>query len=560
MNRRALLLLPALIALLAHPRALAVPWLWDDHALLAALDAHGAWGAAFGGYLGEYLRPIVLLMLAAERGLGPAAAHGVNLALHAGTAAGLATWLRREGVSLPASTAAAALWAALPLHAEAVLWASARGDLVVGLCAVLGLHAVARGGPRAALWAGLCAGTAALALERGVMVAPLLALRALWGRPARERRWDVVAACAAAGALWVGLRAWVLGALPAPEFAVTGLDRLGLLGAAAASAGARSLWPLTPDLAVGVQGPVASVGPALAAAVGALVLAAGAARVRGAAGFGIAAWALLLLPSLHLVPLQVFPLHADRYLYAPWLGLALTVGAALDALSPSRRRLGLAVAAAATLLAGTTSAVRGSAYLDEETFFRVLAAEAEPGNAQPAYTLGDHLARTGRCPEAEPILRRALATFDAQGREVSAAGVLARLGICALDAGDPQGALPLLRAAAEQQRGDDVRGALARALLEGGAWDDAEAAIDALVRDFPASPAGYGLRSRLAAARLAFPDAIDALDAARARAGAPGSSPLRDRLVAAAAEARAARERGDGPALQALAREWSPHP
>ncbi len=558
--RLLIVLLPALVALLAHPRALGVGWIWDDHALVSALGGSDVLGVALGRYLQEYMRPLLMLNLALEiRSGSPLLTHGVNLALHAVAALGLGAWLRSEGCSPLAAMAAASLWASLPVHTEVVLWACARGDLLVAVSAVIGLRAVRTRSPGHAVLAGVCALIAALSLERGLMLAPALCLRAVWGRSVRASV-PVLVSCGLAMVVWLGLRLAFLEPLPALDYLIEGSSRILLVSSAFASAATRSIWPMIPDLAVGVhQVPDTLAAPVLGG-IAALSLALFLVRSRGPVALGLALWALLLVPSLHLVPLDVFPLHADRYLYVPWLGAALAVAAGLDRLGGSLRRPALLAVGALVLLGSVTSAWRGEIWLDEAHLFATLEQEAEPGNPQPAYVYGAHLAGLGRCDLAVPRFEEALVVLRAQGRLTNAARIAGRLAACRIHE-DPEAAVLPLRAAAAQTPDEPwFTEQWARALFAAGRLEECLQVARRLEELHPREPAGPAVQSMASAALLDFEGAITALDRSRALAGASGPSPLRERLVHAEGIARSARARGEQRVLQELSEQWSPGP
>jgi hypothetical protein len=223
---RAVVLLPALLAVLLYLPVQRTGLLSDDYSLLfafhpavtgselvarvAGMFAHGVGAPSF-----QY-RPVTMATFALNvaRGPVPLEWHLVNLLLHAANAALLASLALRVGDRAPGSAAAALMagvaLALLPPAVEAVAWPAARFDalaLFFILLAARAATASVRPLDRASL-AGLAAFALALgSKEAGVLALPL-AGALLWQREAR-RAGVVRGALAALGSLlpWLAVAA-----------------------------------------------------------------------------------------------------------------------------------------------------------------------------------------------------------------------------------------------------------------------------------------------------------------------------------------------------------------
>lgn len=129
-------------------------------------------------------------------------------------------------------------------------------------------------------------------------------------------------------------------------------------------------------------------------------LAAGLGLLRGRrlAGLGLLFIAVTLLPALNIVPL--YNIKADRYLYLPLAGLALTVAAAFGACRPGKARLaaGVAVACWLTFLAATTVR-RAPEFADDLALFTA-AVKSAPDLPRARGNLAAALLAAGDCAGA----------------------------------------------------------------------------------------------------------------------------------------------------------------
>ncbi len=419
-------------AALAHVPALEVGFVRDDHTLveenplvreprpLADYFARSFWSTPAGPNVERYWRPLTLLSFALDWQAGggaPRRFHFTNLVLHLGCTALVFALARRARAPVVAAGLAAAAFGALPRTSEAVVWISGRTDLLAALGALgaLLLHSTEpRAHVRRALAA--CALLAGL-LAKEVAIAGVAALALVeWRARARDglpgAAWRL-APMACALAVYVGLRAssvqapvtfdW-LAALERPVFAV---QALGTYVAMLADA-------LRPRLVIGRLG---IVEPALVAlgALALVVLTVWAVRAwrRPPAPLSAALVALglaALVPVLHLVPLPLSVVAADRFLYLPSAALAAVLAAASRALVPNAQRV-TALASAALLMAfASATRERERGWRDELRLFEVEAAHAPQRSPDAHAELATVLAWRGRSVEAlaayEEALRR----------------------------------------------------------------------------------------------------------------------------------------------------------
>ncbi|MEE2829415.1 MAG: hypothetical protein VX498_09515 [Myxococcota bacterium] len=459
-----LLLLPVL---LMYGASLGFPYVWDDHHLIAGLGGPQAalgerLATAIGPFLDVYFRPLTLSMIALELEAGSrasVASHAVSVALFGVLVIGLVRWLKAEQISWRTAGLVGLVFATLPLATEAVLWVSARGDLLVAVFGVLALRETAlrfpvrvdgvgevssADGGRLVLLGFLVLG-ALLSKESGIAVATAVMLRAQWptfirqgGRGARGL-WLLTPLLLTA--LVFGVRSVVLSDLSPPELPTPEWTDHGLLVLAALGTMLQAiLWPYAPDMAIGISAPPIAGDPAPIIGLAGLAVLLGltwAGRLRGARRVGLAAALLLvfLAPTSQLIPIELSTMTADRYLLLPWLALALILGAGLEAgrTAENSRRIPLLFVASCCGLAtagGLVSWSRGADWQSEEHLFHTMYAEADSENGYPALVLGTHLAFSRRCGRALPILQEAEHKLAIAGRVRSAQDARNTLDAC----------------------------------------------------------------------------------------------------------------------------------
>jgi tetratricopeptide (TPR) repeat protein len=407
------------VAILTNPNAH-----WPPN--IAAIFTEPYWGFRPGAELNSVYRPIVTLLFSLEHGAfghNPLAARFVSLALHC-LVTGLLWCLARvfwSGRVRPAL--AAALFAVLPVHVEAVVSAANRTELLhaslyIGALLVLAssLRAV---GPMRRHVAGFCAlMLMALCSKETAITLPgaAVALALLAPAPVRRARRAALVFGAPASLLVVAYLGWRWWVLPAPFGGTTplsdnplsraeGMDRaVGVLAQLGTSVEVL-LWParLTADYTRAVLEPIGEWGePApwlgLAALTAGLV-ALGRVRKRPDLAWAAALFAVpYALVSNAVVGSTIH--FAERLLYLPSAGVVLGAAAlwpfpsrllAAGAVSPGAARAAWALAALlamAALVAGGVRAHRHAlAWSSDEAIFAE-SLEARPGSARLHANLG----------------------------------------------------------------------------------------------------------------------------------------------------------------------------
>ena len=368
------LALVLLVVALAYGQVLVAGYIWDDHALIGAntvLDAP-TWDAVFGrdlwwgtgGYQTAYYRPMLTISLLVDRYLlaaDPALAHLHSLGWHL-----LATALVGVVVGRHAGAASGAVAAAVfglhPIQSEAVVWISARNDLLATTGVLFALVAGERG------WVVPTAAAtmfAMLAKETGA-VTPLLLIA--WGYAWNRR---IATPVLVASVVGLGLAAALRGAAalaePTPAFPFGARDPWASVWALARTTSWFVWpWPLTSTTTVYTGRPGAPVWIGAAVVLGL----AGLAARREPARVG----ALLVFAALALAPsvggLFLYQTVGERYLYLPIVAVAAILGSILYA---APRWVGGGLAAAALVALG----LRVRDWKDDATFF-VAAAERQP--------------------------------------------------------------------------------------------------------------------------------------------------------------------------------------
>jgi hypothetical protein len=411
-SRGGAVLLVAAAAFVAHLRALAGDWVYDDHRFIErnpsieSFDDPLRWftdlstTAAPDAGTRDIYRPLRTFSYAALRALfgeGPKPIHLLSITLHAGTTALLLALLLRAGVGTLAASLAALLFGLHPVTVEATAWCSSLGDVLCGFFAAASLLAHA-GGRRGAALALLL--PALLSKEHAIVV-PLLWLahdHALGGRKLpRAALFPFLPGAILVLAFLLFRRSLGAGIGQAPEplggshFAAA-LTMLSALGFYAASV----LVPSGPTFDARV---LDQQGFSLPVLLGLLVLVAilfGALRGRPRVRVGCL-WILLgLLPVSNVfAPLKIPT--ADRFLYLPLLGVAFVAADFLD--RPSLRTFGARAAWAPLLLLALLTARRIGDWRNDESLN-----EARRRVAPKAMT--------GLWADAAAFAKRALAAYE----------------------------------------------------------------------------------------------------------------------------------------------------
>lgn len=407
---------------------------------------------------GDLYRPVVgatyaLTYAIAE--LQPSAYHLSNLLLHvAATLVALAFLTPLLGRRWALLTSL--LFAAHPVHVEAVASIAGRTEVLAGLFGLVTLWALLRahrgevqpdGSVRSAqpitraTWPAVALVSFALALLSKESAACLLLLvpLSLWlvaggdaarTAPSAWRGWlrscAVPMAVLAAGfAIYLALRCNALGGVFSPsaqprspiDNPLAGLPRHERLFHAAVLLGRYAgivavPWRLSPDYSYGAAGMPPDVGPFdvlfggfwLAALVAAIAL--GWRRDRRIAFLALWFFAAFALTANVLGPFG--PAFAERLAYLPSLGVCgLVAGAILAVESPPVQA---ALATAIVVTFGLCTAAYNKAWTDNESLWRYAMAVV-PGSARVQAGVGELLSRRGRFDEARRHLETALRTF-----------------------------------------------------------------------------------------------------------------------------------------------------
>jgi tetratricopeptide (TPR) repeat protein len=349
----------------------------------------------------ELYRPLTSLLHAVQYAVGggsPLPFRITSYLLYAGTALAVLSLAARL-VPRSIAIAVALLFAAHPVHVEAVAPAVGQGELLVALlAAVITARYVERrrnddGALSARDWSvlGLLYLTASLAKEQGLLIPAMLICAEIFllPRPGRQRARGLAAGYAVLAAIAVGmvfLRRTVLGGEFAGTFTAEALEGL--------SAGGRALtmlqvvpqwarlllWPAhlqadySPQEIVASTGlgPVELFGAALL--LGALALAWLARKRAPVVSFGLAWMAVALLPvSNVLLPTAV--VLAERTLFLPSVGFVLVVGGLAASVKsrlerrPAWGRRAAQVACGVLVVAGVArSAERHRVWKNDDTF------------------------------------------------------------------------------------------------------------------------------------------------------------------------------------------------
>lgn len=393
----------------------------------------------FGGPAGapsrSFYRPLVVLSFAVDWqvwGGNPLGFHLTNLLLHLLCVSLVYALARRLGASAAAAGISAALFGTLPRLSEAVAWVSGRTDLLASLFVLAALWAHGERQRRRWLAALLLFGGL---LSKEVALAGVAAL-ACWEGAAWLREKEGLKGLLLRGAPLVAsvgvyaiLRVRAFQAAEAlaraPELS-TG-RRVGLALEAAGTYVAMFLDPLRPRTQIGSVF-VPSVAWAVVGAVVVLVAVAGCVGLLWRRKLSAETWGLLLLVVvplllvLHLVPLALQVVAADRFLYLPAAAGALLLARAHRSLGAElHRRRAIGGGLVGVLLFAGCTHLRVWDWSDEVSLWSDAVAHAPRGNSLPHLQLALALSRTGRAEEAFPHIEAAEA-IEAELRESGSGG------------------------------------------------------------------------------------------------------------------------------------------
>ncbi|MGV3620440.1 MAG: hypothetical protein ACO1OB_06470 [Archangium sp.] len=403
------LLLALVATLAAHEPSLSHGFVWDDHPLIERNDeAHVLqapqaylvrrfWSDSHGLEARDFYRPLISFSFSVDwvRGDGaPFAFHLTNVLLQLGCVALLFVWLRQRGASAVVAALMAAAWGTFPRLSESVAWISGRTDV---FAAFFGLAALTSWPKRRAL-AAVAVLLSLLSKEVGVAFALALIIQTLWERRSLRPAWPVLVALGVYVLLRLGsptkpLETVQLGAMRA----VTVLEALGTYAA-------MLVTPWFPRTQIGLL----TLPDWKFVALGAVVLLASLValwkfRARSSAP------AVLVLVGLglvmHVLPLAVNVVAADRFLTVPLLGVAALV-------APLIRRPPVVVVLVALVISFVfATRVREADWVDDLHLWHRELMVADGWNSYPRGAFADALADQHYDAEARTMY---LASFEVQ--------------------------------------------------------------------------------------------------------------------------------------------------
>jgi len=472
-------ILVTLVAALCYAGTVNNEFVWADHTVIvdgeAILRSPGdllrvfvrplwAFTGAPSPAGGGYYRPIPAISYTIDHafyGENPAGYHVTNILLHGLVSLFLFLFLSRLFRESRVPLLASLLFAAHPIHVEAVAWVSGRTGLLATVGIVLSLYFYTRANEgRRYLLFSLAAFAFALGSKESAAVLPLLILLT---RLSLRRERNPLFSFVREGpfllllGLYIAVRTVALGALgtgnpqaiPPALLIPTVLRVLG---------GYLRLlfipFPLHTNDAVRIStfplDPRAFLSLVFLAAVLYGFLRLG--RGRRETGFGLLWMAITFLPFLNILPLLHF--RAERLLYLPSAGFLVTVAVLLDRyggrLVGEERRAGLTpgelLTAGLALLLAFGTVARCKTWEDDRTLFTDTLQKNRYA-PEAAYMLGVDAYRNGAFPEAAQLLRRSLALDPGYAAFLPTPWALSNLGYAHYKLGDYAGAEPAFREA-----------------------------------------------------------------------------------------------------------------
>ncbi len=464
LGRRAAFAL-ALLSLLPFLNGLRADFTFDDKAIvrdnprLSSPDRVGEIFTThyFGGPLAtaKNFRPVVLLTYAVQRwttGKAPLPFHAVNVALHVATTLLLATWVLALGMPRRPALVAAALFAVVPIHVEAVTGIVGRAELLVAslifLSALLFRHAT--DGPRLRLWpyAGALAAflLAVFTKENAVVLPGVVILGELLRRDTGEplgarlgRKARAMSGLLLPLAAFAAVRYFAMGGLVSRKEAFFDLDNpLAPLPHLVRAANgfwillryvAKTFVPLglsgdhsahALDLLPSLSDPRAGAGLAfvLALAVAGLV----ALRRQPLVSLGIALFLGTILPTSNIL-FPIGTIYADRLAYLPSAGLLLAAAGLAAAVPGFSSGFRAAVLGVVLVTYAAATVARNEVFHDDERLFGEMVRQV-PRSARAWYNVASVAAGRGETVAARSSLEKAVALFP---RYYDAWALLARI-------------------------------------------------------------------------------------------------------------------------------------
>jgi tetratricopeptide (TPR) repeat protein len=440
------------VSIAAYANALRGELLYDDvpdivrnHLVrdfeVARILTEPSWATWVGiGYAGY--RPVTTLTFAlnhAVHGLAPVGWHAVNVALHAAVSALLVGLLVRLNVPLAVAALAGVLFAAHPVHTEAVASVVGRADVLATLLAFLCWWLLlGAGGALRSLAAALLLMLAVLAKESAVaLVGVIVVVDLLVGKMRSRWRTHALLVVAALGAL--GWRSAVLAGSPGGvttfDSVLAGMpyaDRIPTTLAIALQYVGKLVWPLhlSADYSyrqldvVSWSDPLCLLGLAVLIGLGLATITFRDAAIR----LGLVLLAVPLLAVLLISFLALGPPLAERLLYLPSAGFCVLLALAIHAFAArgtgARTAAWVTTAAIVVAYMGLTVA-RNRVWRTPAVFFETMVADA-PLSARSHRELGNFLGEQGQVAAAVRELETSMVILPNPGTAYSLGNVLAK--------------------------------------------------------------------------------------------------------------------------------------
>lgn len=474
----------------------------------------------FGGPAGAptraFYRPLVVLSFALDWRIwdgSPLGFHVTNVLLHLGCV-GLVFGVARKWGARPRDAAlAAALFGLLPRLSEAVAWISGRTDLLASIfvLSALWIHRPETGRrwiTAALLLLGLLSKEVAIAGVASIAILEIHGGRREGEGAAAlaERLLPLAAATSAYAALrWIAQASAKAPSL-APELSWS--RRLGVAVEAIGSYSWMAIDPFRPRTQIGsVWVPDAGL-----IALGAGVLAVSAllawrfrrSRIPDPVLVGLVLALVSLGLVLHLLPVALQVVAADRFLYLPAAAVAMAGAAATSRLSGRVARVAPLVGMVLAPALAATTYLRAADWSDEISLWSAAVGNAPEGNSLPFVQLGLALTRTGKPELSLPHLERAAEIDDRLFRERGVgdghgSGSREALALAFVSMGRIDEALPIYAALADARRNEPVhRYNFAVVLAMALDFDGARRELATVLERFPDYDVAATYRERLA--------------------------------------------------------------
>ena len=404
------LLLILILTTLCYLPSLLGPFVWDDYVMVLedpAVVTLGPLPSYFQSRFwrdqenwnpqAHYYRPLTTLSLAlnyAAAGPRPFLFHLFNVSVHLLSVAVLFLLARALALSDNQAGIAAALFALFPRSTESVAWVSGRTDVLAGLFALAAWLAVLRLKKGRYVAAGGLLFLGLLCKE--VALCGGVAMLAYAAKESRGQLRGVASAVGASAVAYLALR--LSTGTVVSETNVSLWQRLPFSAQALFEYARMLATPWRPNLVIGTLGHLESSKAIAGAIIGVALFAT---AVIGFIRFSprvLAAWGIAgtgIFAALHVIPLPVNVVAADRYLYLPMAGFAILVAAALP-----NKKLWLWGAVVLCLSFASATLYRTLQWGDELVLWKQTVHQAPAFNHTPQASLGNALLRAGKTKDA----------------------------------------------------------------------------------------------------------------------------------------------------------------